>query len=58
MGIALIVVGLFYYFIVQGIIDPLNQIWWDATVAIIVVIVGVVKVVRGGKDNYNERRDP
>ena len=59
-AIILIGVGLFYWLIGQGIVDLYVEeyIQWDGLVAVIVIGTGVVGLVRRGKDNYNERRDP
>ena len=59
-AITLIGGGVFYLLIGQGVVDYLlsTQIQWDGGVGLVVIIIGVVGLVRRGKDNYNERRDP
>ena len=59
-AITLIGGGVFYLLIGQGVVDYLlsTQIQWDGGVGLVVIIIGVVGLVRRGKDNFNERRDP
>ena len=59
-AITLIGGGVFYLLIGQGVVDYVlsTQIQWDGGVGLVVIIIGVVGLVRRGKDNYNERRDP